>query len=67
MHCLIGVSAANVGAESDGHITFEWYTSPRHILSISVSPDGKLHYAALIGSRKAYGTEDFLEISLKIS
>ena|SRR5437870_591447 len=49
----------SVGAEPDGHITLEWYSSPRHLLSISVSPEGDLHYAALIGPAKAYGTEPF--------
>jgi hypothetical protein len=28
-------------------------------LSVSVSPDGELHYAALLGLSKAYGTEPF--------
>ncbi|MBI3902920.1 MAG: hypothetical protein HY306_08295 [Nitrosomonadales bacterium] len=51
--------APSVGAEPDGQITFEWYQSPRRILSVSVSPEGDLHYAALLGYRKAYGTEPF--------
>lgn len=49
----------SVGAEPDGHITFEWYRSLRSLLSISVSAEGDLHYAALIGPAKAYGTEPF--------
>jgi hypothetical protein len=55
----LGMAAPSVGAEPDGQITFEWYQSPRRILSISVSPDGDLHYAALLGYRKSYGTEPF--------
>ncbi len=51
--------APTVGAEPDGFITLEWYKSPHRLLSISVSPLGDLHYAALIGQRKAYGTEAF--------
>jgi hypothetical protein len=47
------------GAEPDGHITFEWYQSPRRVLSVSVSPEGDLHYAALIGRSTHYGTEPF--------
>lgn len=49
----------SVSAEPDGHLTFEWYRSPRQTLSVSVSPDGDLNYAALIGSEKACGTEPF--------
>jgi hypothetical protein len=47
------------GAEPDGHITLEWYCSPRRTLSVSVSPESELHYAALLGDSKAYGTEPF--------
>jgi hypothetical protein len=49
-----------VGAEPDGDLTLEWYRSPRLVLSVSVSPDGELHYAALLGRRTRYGTEPFL-------
>ena len=55
----IGTPVPTVGAEPDGHLTFEWYESPRRLLSVSVSPEGELHYAALIGPAKAYGTEPF--------
>lgn len=56
----LGMPVPSVGAEPDGHITLEWYRSPRRLLSISVSPEGDLHYAALIGPARAYGTEPFL-------
>ena len=55
----LGMVAPSVGAEPDGQITFEWYQSPRRILSVSISPEGDLHYAALLGYRKSYGTEPF--------
>lgn len=48
-----------VSAEPDGHVTFEWHVSPRRTLSVSVSPEGEIHYAALMGSTKTYGTEPF--------
>jgi hypothetical protein len=54
-----GTPAPSVGAEPDGHLTLEWYRSPHHTLSVSVSPEGDLHYAALVGPNKAYGTEAF--------
>ena len=53
------IPAPTVGAEPDGHITFEWYRSPHRVLSVSIGPRGDLHYAALIGPNKAYGTEVF--------
>jgi hypothetical protein len=55
----LGINAPAVGAEPDGQLTFEWYRSPRRLLSVSVSPEGDLHYAALLGPSKAYGTEAF--------
>jgi hypothetical protein len=55
----LGTPAPSVGAEPDGHITLEWYKSPRQTLSVSVSPEGQLHFAALMGDSKQYGTEPF--------
>lgn len=55
----LGTPAPSIGAEPDGHITLEWYKSPRRTLSVSVSPEGLLHFAALIGPSKQYGTEPF--------
>jgi len=50
----------SVGAEPDGHITLEWYHSQRRLLSLSISPEGMLYYAALFGTSKQYGSEPFL-------
>lgn len=50
---------SSVGAEPDGHLTFEWSRSRRRTLSVSVSPEGELHYAAILGPNRAYGTELF--------
>lgn len=55
----LGTPAPSVGAEPDGDLTLEWYRAPRRTLSVSISPQGELHYAALIGLRKHYGTEPF--------
>jgi len=54
-----GVQKPSVGVEPDGHITLEWYKSPRHTLSVSVSSDGFLFYSALLGLRKTNGSEPF--------
>jgi hypothetical protein len=57
------IPAPSVSAEPDGHITLEWYKSPRRILSVSISPDGELHYAALLGPNRSYGTEVYLGVT----
>ena len=55
-----GIPAPGMGADPDGDITLEWHRSVWRTLSISVSADGSLHYAALFGSTTQYGTELFL-------
>ena len=55
----LGVSAPSLGAEPDGQLTLEWHRSARYTLSVSVSPEGELHYAALMGLSKVYGTVPF--------
>jgi hypothetical protein len=50
----------SVGAEPDGHLTLEWYQSPKRVLSVSVGPAGELNYAALLGeTSRRTGTEIF--------
>jgi hypothetical protein len=53
----VGIEAPEVGAEPDGAITLEWYRSPRRVISISINPDGRLYYAALIGSKARHGKD----------
>lgn len=55
----LGIQTPSIGVESDGHVTLEWYKAPRQTISVSVSPDGFLYYSALIGARKANGSEPF--------
>jgi len=62
----LGFPTPSVGAEPDGHLTFEWHRSARRTLSISVSPEGDLDYAALLGVSRAYGTEPFPGVVPKI-
>lgn len=54
-----GLTMPSIGAEPDGQVTLEWHKSAWRTLSVSVTPDGDLHYAALIGPNKSYGTEAF--------
>jgi hypothetical protein len=56
----LGTARPTIGSDPDGQITLEWYESPRSAFSVSVNPAGELHYAALLGSRRQYGTEPFL-------
>lgn len=54
-----GFPLPTLGVEPDGHITFEWYRSVTRTISVSIAPDGVLHYAALIGAAKHFGSEPF--------
>jgi hypothetical protein len=55
----LGALTPSVGVEPDGEMTLEWYHSPRRTLSVSFSKNGEIHYAALLGASKTYGTEPF--------
>ena len=54
-----GTPIPSIGAEPDGHITLEWHHSRRRTLSVSISPNDELHYAALLGPGRTCGTEPF--------
>ena len=57
----LGTPAPTVGAEPDGHLTLEWHRSPRRTLSVSISSEGELHFAALLpGPSRDYGTRPFI-------
>ena len=60
-YCLLdslpyGFPRPSISADPDGQLTLEWRRSPRRVLSVSVDPDGYLHYAGLYGANKSYGT-----------
>lgn len=55
----LGVPIPSVGAEPAGNVTLEWHHSRRRTLSISVSPNNELCYAALLGPGRVCGTEFF--------
>ncbi len=54
-----GFPRPSIGAEPDGDLTLEWHRSARRTLSVSVNPYGELHYSALFGPNRVYGTEAF--------
>jgi hypothetical protein len=56
----LGIALPSVSSEPDGHLTLEWYRHPRWTLSISISPEGTLYYAALFGDSIEKGSEVFL-------
>jgi hypothetical protein len=55
----LGCPGPSIGAEPDGELTLEWHCSPRRTLSVSVTPYGELHFAALLGPNRFYGTEAY--------
>ena len=54
-----GSPLPSIGAEPDGELTLEWHRSSRRTLSVSVTAHGELHFAALQGPNRIYGTEAF--------
>jgi hypothetical protein len=54
-----GFLAPSIGAEPDGHLTLEWHRSLNYTVSVSISPQAELHYSALVGPNRVYGTEAF--------
>lgn len=57
----LGFPAPSIGVDPDGELTLEWHRSSRRTLSVSVSEDGYLHYAALIGTYRRCGTVPFFD------
>lgn len=51
------VPAPDISADPDGEVGFLWQREPMRTISVSVGPNGKLAYAALIGTAQSYGTE----------
>jgi len=48
-----------ISGEPDGHINLEWYVHPHRILTVSINPNGILHWAALIGAEDPRGSCPF--------
>jgi hypothetical protein len=57
----LGFPRPSVSAQPDGQLTLEWYRTPTRTLSISIDPDGFIHYAALFGVEKHFGTVPFID------
>lgn len=52
----LGFPRPAIGAEPDGQLTLEWRKSARRTLSVSVDPDGYLHFAGVYGCDRRYGS-----------
>jgi hypothetical protein len=57
----LGTEMPAVAVDADGLVSLEWYHSPRRTLSVSVSPDGEMYYAALVGASSRHGTHMFYD------
>lgn len=51
--------APTIAGNPNGFFALEWYRNPRRVISVNVTPDCLLHYAALRGANREYGTEAF--------
>lgn len=56
----LGTKLPEISPEVDGSFAFDWYKSPRQVLSVSIDANGGIHYAALIGMFRRSGT-DFVQ------
>jgi hypothetical protein len=57
----LGFPRPSISAQPDGQLTLEWYRSPTRTLSLSIDPDGFIHYAGLFGLEKHFGTLPMLD------
>ena len=57
----LGVPSPAITGEPDGHISLEWYRNPRRVMTVSIGPDSRLHWAALIGSEDPRGSARFAD------
>ena len=50
-----------IGADPDGAVTMEWYKAKNRTVSISMGLDNVVHYAAVVGSMRRFGTEILMD------
>jgi hypothetical protein len=51
------VPVPDVSVDPDGEVDLLWQLDPTRTISVSVGPNGRLTYAALMGMAQSYGTE----------
>jgi len=52
----LSVPLPEISATSAGDITFEWAQTARRIVTVATSENGEVHYAALNGLRRTFGS-----------
>ena len=57
----LGFPQPEVSAEPDGHINLEWYRNPRRVISVSIAPNNRLHWASLIGTESPRGAVRYVD------
>lgn len=50
-----------VSVDPDGEVSISWNLDSDWVFSVSIGPAGRLSYAGLFGTSKAYGTEWFFD------
>lgn len=50
-----------ISVDPDGEVAISWNLDSNWVFSVSVGPSGRLSYAGLFGTSKAYGTEWFFD------
>jgi len=56
----------DIGVDSDGDVSFHWYSETDNVFSVSVSGTGELTYAGIFGKSKIHGTEYYRDEIPKI-
>lgn len=62
-----GFPTPELAPDPDGCINFEWHRSPRKTLAVSVHPDYRVDFAALLGAATIHGSEPFFSEKLPLS
>ena len=57
----LGARLPSIGAVPSGNVSLEWHHSRRRSLTVTVTPEGELHYAALLGPERTCGTAVFFD------
>ena len=50
-----------VSAEPNGHLNFEWHVAPQRMLTASITANGTVYWAALVGSEAPRGSCQFVD------
>lgn len=63
---LADVLAPEISVDPDGNVLFEWTGDGRQMLTVSISPDRRLSYAAMRGYDRRSGTESFSGAAIQV-